>query len=438
MSGNKLKAELWDNMQYYFREYNDASMRCILYFDGILDLEILKLSIKSVVEKFPIINSRFVASPIKSYWKLCPDFDIADFFTFSEVAADEWKTTAEKFALVEVNPVKRPQMAAAVFRKVENGKESDCFAVRFSHMVADGSGFNLFLKSLTDTYNNKLKNPRAACRFGMGNRDYKQFYPYLSHDEREKAKKMTGYRYEKNERLQLPLETYRKNDERFERKLFNYKVGGFHKIRAFCKENGFTFNDVILSVYLTSVMKRLKIEEGQTLAVDCILNLRRYMASDAEIGFCNLVSKVKVGIGNDLGGSLIDTCKAVHAFMEKSKDNLGGLGGLTLLNLMDKIFPFAIGKVLIKIFYQNPLIGLSNIGKVDKKIVGFGGLNVVDIVMTGTVKYTPYMLLSLITYEDSIYFAIAAACTKEDGELLNGLLTDVGREIEKIRDAEIS
>jgi NRPS condensation-like uncharacterized protein len=410
-------------------------MRCVLYFDGTLDIEVLKKSIKAVADKFTIINSRFIRNPIRSYWKLNDSFDITDFLKVFETDASNHRSAAERYAALPVDPIKGPQMKAAVFRKTENGVKSDCLVLRFSHMIADGSGFSLFLKAFTDVYNNKLKNEAYVCKYGMGNRDYKQFYAHLSKEDRIRAKNMTEYRFSKHERLKFPLETYKENAG-FERRLLTYKVDGFHAVRTFCKEHGFTFNDVILAAYISALMKRVEKEDGQTLAVDCILNLRRYMPADADVGFCNLVSKVKVNIGNNTGETFLDACKIVHAFMDKTKDNLAGLGGLTLLNLMDRIFPFEIGRILIKIFYQNPLIGLSNIGKVDKKTVAFGNLNVEDIVMTGTVKYTPYMLLSLITYEDSIRFCIASACTEKDGAKLRDLLSDVGGQIEKIAAGE--
>ena len=199
----------------------------------------------------------------------------------------------------------------------------------------------------------------------------------------------------------------------------------------YCKENGFTFNDVILAAYMTALFKEIELKDKQTLAVDCVLNLRRYMPQDLETNFCNLVSKVKVNIGDKPGKSFADTCKLTHDFMENSKDNLGGLGGLTLLNLMDTAFPFAIGRVLIKLFYQNPMIGLSNIGKLDATTVGFNGLKLSDLLMTGSIKYPPYMMLSLITYGDSIFFSIPVACADEDLKVFERLLLNVALELKK-------
>ncbi|MDR1906570.1 MAG: condensation domain-containing protein [Clostridiales bacterium] len=432
MSSKKIKAQLWDNMQFYFKAYNDATMRSAFFLDGVINVEVFKKALQAVVEKFPIANSRFVRNPIKSYWRMNTDFSAENFFEVFETTSVNHRSRVEKFIVQQIDPTNQLPLKTAIFRKTENGKTVDCLVFLFSHMVADGSGFSLFIKAMADTYNGMLKNPDYACKYNMGDRDYKQFYKYMSEEDRLKAKKMTNYRFEKNERPTLPVKKYEASNER---RIITRRIDGFHLIRKYCKRHGFTFNDVILAAYLTTLKKHVALAPDEFLAVDCVLNLRRYMPSDAEVNFCNLVSKVKVNVGNELGADFFDTCKIVHEYMEKSKNELGGLGGLTLLNLMDRIFPFEIGKILIKIFYQNPLIGLSNIGKLDKKHVTFGDLNIEDLIMTGTVKYAPYMLLSLITYEDSIFFCIAEACADEDFKIFEELLNDIADLLETIKSA---
>jgi NRPS condensation-like uncharacterized protein len=417
-------------MQFYFREYNDATMRSAVFYDGIVDVGVFKKALEETVKNFPIINSRFIRNPIKSYWRINEKFDISDFFEVYETNAANDGDRVNEFITGQINPLKGPQFKAAIFRKTDKGKKTDCIALLFCHMVADGSGFSLFMKALSDTYTNMLKNPDYKCKYHMGDRNYKQFYKYLSDDDKKRATKMTNYRHEKNERLKLPLEQYK---EGFKRRILTYNFDGFGVVRKYCKDNGFTFNDVVMSAYLIALMKHIKPEENQSLAFDCVLNLRRYMPADEEVNFCNLVSKVKVSVGNGTGKELRETCAVVHEFMEKSKDNLGGLGGLSLLNLMDRVFPFEIGKILIKIFYENPLIGISNIGKLDKDAVSYGGLNVNNVIMTGAVKYAPYMMLSLITFEDRIYFTIPVACSDGDVKIFEELLGDISELLNAIK-----
>ena len=38
----KIKAELWDKMQYLFRNYYDRMVHAVLYYDGLIDIPTLK------------------------------------------------------------------------------------------------------------------------------------------------------------------------------------------------------------------------------------------------------------------------------------------------------------------------------------------------------------------------------------------------------------
>jgi NRPS condensation-like uncharacterized protein len=417
-------------MQFYFRDYNDITMRSALFFDGEIDEELLKKALTAVIESFPIVKARFKEGFFKSRWTIADDSSADGFFEMFETSPSEHTAAVEKYIAGEINPLKTPLFKTAIFRKTEDGKKIDCLVFLMSHMLADGDGFALFMKAVAEAYAAIPANPDYKSRYGMGNRDYKQFYEYLSGDEIKRAKKMTDYRYEKNERLRLPYKAG--YDKSFERKILTRRVDGFDAVKKFCKAHGLTFNDVVLAAYFRALKKRLVLKDDESISIDCVLNLRRYMpAGDAN--FCNLVSKVKVNVGREFGDGFLDTCKIVHEHMAAHKDNLAGLGGLSLLNLMDKAFPFKIGEILIKLFYQNPLIALSNIGKLDKACAKYGNLKVQNLIMTGTVKYAPSTLLSLITYEDSIFFALAEACSAEDFEMLDGLIGDVAAAIGELK-----
>ena len=46
----KLKAELWDKVQYIFRNYYDRMIHSAVVYDGEIDLDILRKSIYRVVD----------------------------------------------------------------------------------------------------------------------------------------------------------------------------------------------------------------------------------------------------------------------------------------------------------------------------------------------------------------------------------------------------
>ena len=47
-----LKAEMWDKMQYLFRNYYDRMMHCVLYYDGPVDEDALRREIYAELKPF--------------------------------------------------------------------------------------------------------------------------------------------------------------------------------------------------------------------------------------------------------------------------------------------------------------------------------------------------------------------------------------------------
>ena len=64
----KLKAELWDKVQYIFRNYYDRMIHAAMVYDGEVDLDILRKSIYRIVTHFPILRSTFHNSAINPHW----------------------------------------------------------------------------------------------------------------------------------------------------------------------------------------------------------------------------------------------------------------------------------------------------------------------------------------------------------------------------------
>jgi len=423
---NKYRAELWDVMQYYFKDYNDHMMRGAIYFDGKLDVYMLRAALTEVIRKFPIINTRFVRNPIKSYWKALPELDINNIFKF--VITEDAGGAIDRFVCGQNDIKSGPQLRVRLFRK--DGKDTLCFL--FSHMVSDGAGFKKFLKALSLTYNGMLQDVNFQCPLAMGDRDSDQFYEYMSVDDRLKAMGKVSFSAKNKDNIEFNLQPYRKG--------MNHRILWhdtdkelFPRLRRFAKAHGFTVNDVVLAVYFRALQKVLNIEKGRTISVDCVMDLRRYMPKDCDIGFTNLVSKIISNIGGvDLNEPFIKTCERVHADMEYEKEHQGGLGGLVLLNIMYAVFPFEAGRGFIKAFYKNPLIALSNIGSIPADCANYFGVRALDVRITGTVKYAPFMMLSMSTFNDRMTFSIPVACADKDIEIFTGLLKRLDEEFRNV------
>ena len=54
-----IKAEMWDKMQYLFRNYYDRMVHATMTFDGLLDADALKNVLVIMCEKAPVLHSSF-------------------------------------------------------------------------------------------------------------------------------------------------------------------------------------------------------------------------------------------------------------------------------------------------------------------------------------------------------------------------------------------
>ena len=73
-----LKAEMWDKMQYLFRNYYDRSMHAVYYYDGTIDEEALKKVYDAILKKIPVLHSTFHNNFIRPYWTVNEDYTSAD------------------------------------------------------------------------------------------------------------------------------------------------------------------------------------------------------------------------------------------------------------------------------------------------------------------------------------------------------------------------
>jgi NRPS condensation-like uncharacterized protein len=55
-------AEIFDQMQFFFQEYNDHQLHCAMIFENQLDEECLKKAVALSAQMIPILRSRYVES----------------------------------------------------------------------------------------------------------------------------------------------------------------------------------------------------------------------------------------------------------------------------------------------------------------------------------------------------------------------------------------
>ena len=90
-----LKAEMWDKMQYLFRNYYDRMMHCVLYYDGPVDEDALKRALAFQIDAAPVLHSRYRNNFIKPYWTV-EDWAVDDAFSVTDT--DDLEKSVMAFA----------------------------------------------------------------------------------------------------------------------------------------------------------------------------------------------------------------------------------------------------------------------------------------------------------------------------------------------------
>lgn len=410
---------LWDKMQNCFKDYNDHMIHFVIKFDGMLDEDVLYKAIDKLFICYPILRCRFIEDIVHTRWEELPyDNDVLS------VVEDEDENIIQEFLCRSIDEYNEIQIRFMILRN----DNKDTLCILLNHMVCDGNSSKQLLKTLSEAYSALLKGEEYEAYNKMGNRDYEAVYDALSLSDNIKA----------NTRLNYSAGTDRQGFRFIDEPIPN--VGrlvtrklpkeDFLKLKAYCKNNGFTINDVIMAGFIKVMHKCSDI--NVPIDLDCIVDLRRYLTDKSKIGFTNCVATTQVNVGNVKDNDLKEITSRVHDIMEVKKNDLPGLSGLVLLRINFGLFPHKLSRYLIKKNYANPLVAVSNIGIVPEECVAFSGVNTVDMYITGSIKRNPYIQLALTTFRNEITFSIALYGYEEDFKLAEDTLDELVKDIQEM------
>ncbi|MDE6275526.1 MAG: hypothetical protein K2M75_03200 [Clostridia bacterium] len=420
----KLKAELWDKVQYIFRNYYDRMIHASIFYDGEVDLDILRKSIYRIVTHFPILRSTFHSSTINPHWEVNEDYTVEEMA--SKVICDDLQASALASLSKEVNFKSKLQFE--IVAHYSRGKSA--ISVLVNHMCLDGADFKYFISKIIEGYNLIARGGNIGdLQLKRGSRSHAQIYKDMTEEEAEEAKRLyknvshTGVKNKFDFTADANCTTR-----------FNFKKISSEKVQALKakgKEYGATLNDVFMTAYARAVSTRLAPSEDKRLVVTSMKNLRDHIESENSESVTNLTGFMPCVL-EEVGENFADTLRSISEQNKISKeDKFCGLYGIPLLALAFKLFPYAVAEFAIKAGYENPLIGMSNIGIIPEEYVELDGLKCVDTFMTGATKFKPYIQLTSTTFKGETTFCIAQKCSDEDERRIRSLLDAIETQLDE-------
>ncbi len=413
----KLNAEMWDKVQYIFRNYYDGMIHCAVIYRGIVDRELLRAAIKRVVDKVDVLHSSFVGSGFKPYWIVNDDYTDAEMLEVidSEITHD----AMERILTNRVDHRGKLQFKATLLLSEERGMSMLCFVI--NHMCVDGRDFIALIKKVAETYRGLHSDSDFDPVVKSGSRGAAQIYRDLPEKLRKKAKMLYRNVSRTDIKNSFPFGEACDDDiPHIARAVLS--ADKLSALKARGKSEGYTVNDIYLAAYFTAAAKTCGLAPDAPCEITSMLDMRRYLNDRETEGFTNLTSYMPCRLQSGVGASFDETLARVAQALAPHKANpLLGMAGLPLMKF-GLSFPFFIAAQLVKLGYSNPLFTMSNMGVLNSSDFDLPCAKAVDAFFTGTIKYKPYIQIAATTFDGAATFTVCEKCTEEEKGAIRAFL----------------
>lgn len=421
---NKLHAELWDKMHYMFRNYNDRMVHLKIKYDKPIDLDTLKTVIICFFEKAPVLHSSFRASKINPYWEI-NKYSIDDILSVYD--GDDADQKSDEFLTQYIPYDAKVQMKIGVFRNMDE----NTLCIIENHMCMDGGDMKYFIKELCRNYTNYKLSGISPVELKVGSRSYDLVYKDFNETEQALAKKLYKNLSATTDQHKFPLEKDSIKDRSF---IVKKKISAelFNEVYTVGKKQNATINDILTAVFFFSLYEIAGFNKNESCGISCAIDLRRHMESTDNTGLTNQTAWMQCVIPNR-GDNIFQTIEYVKNEIEKFKsDKFMGLYGIPLLKIAYTIMPYQISENVIKAGYSNPYIAMSNIGVLNPDELALCENKPIDAFMTGAVKYKPFVLLSVTSFNKELTLSMCIRGSEKDEETVKRFFEIYENNLKKI------
>lgn len=412
-----LKSEIFDKLQFLFETYNinDHNLHCIINFNGNVDRTILKKAIMMMLDVAPILGCTYVEDSEEPYWETAEISGFEDMLTFVKTQSE-----FNSFLTSKPNEARGPQMKACLLTS-----DDDCLGILMNHMICDGAGFKKYVYSLCNLYSHLLKEPDYQPKNILnGDRSLHIINKQFRLKDKLKALVFQNEKYNGSIHLKFPMST----EGKVEPFIVTHEVpeDRFLFIKNYCKNHQVTINDVALAAFFRVLYK---ISGKQDLGISVAVDMRKHLKGKDTNALSNLTAMVISNLSYEPNDTLDDTVKKVHQDMNLKKENIIGLNTFVKISLLFKLFNYKQIKKLFEKKFENPLIGMTNVGVLDSEKLYFEGTQIRNAFMFGSIKYRPYFQVALTTYNNIMTFTINLYGNSDDKENIENFLLLLDQEL---------
>ena len=420
LSKRTLPCEIYDKINLMCRKYMDRLARFEVDYDFLVDEEAFKNVAVCALESAPFLHSQVILDPIAPYWKKA-DYNVNEFVFAKEV--DDLDKAKEEFFSRQIPLKSNIQFNIGLF--YHKGKTYILFI--WNHMCMDGGGFKAFWKDFCKAYSDYVLNGISPLCFSVGSRKYTEVYKDMEPDFRKKARKQIA-NVSPRDKHRFPFENnnIEKNVVIVSRKI---EKEYFDKAVAYTKSQGGTVNDLLVASYIDALKKVAGFQSDESISVSCATDLRRHIKDLSSIGYTNHVSFSHCAVER-MGNDLKETISIV---IEKTKelksDEFMGLHGIPLLNFAYKSMIYLQAEPIVNLFYRNPTLSVSNVGKIDTEAFSLAGNKPFSAFVAGAAKNKPCAVMTALSINGDLSVSICLRGNESDREILEKFFTEYEKNI---------
>ena len=417
-----IKAGGGERGQFILREFNDNTVRFVLNYPGIVNVETLRLAIKAVVESVDVLHGTFFTEGISAHWKLNEHVDESNYFLYVETDGDPG-VTANSLSLLPVYSEDKVQIHCTL---VQN-REKSALVVRMSHLVVDGGDGKYLLGKLAQAYNLIASTGSAqGLEIKNGSRAPEKVYETISKEEMKKLKKSSPSASDVRSFYPYPSQEPGRN------RLVLAKIPAevMSRARKRAKTIGASVNDMMIAATYHAHAKMEGVEASVAMCMNATMDLRRHCVDGESEGLCNMSGSFMTLLENGIQQPFAETLALIAQQTTKIKENpLAGLEGMPIVHALARNVPIGLLLEIMGKVYGTAPVGVTNLGNLTCADFALDGIVPNGGIFGGPLKKKPGMQISVISFDGECVLAVAVQCTDLDAVVLQKTLDDMAAEI---------
>lgn len=388
---------------------NDHHLHAHLELEDHLDFSLLEKATRLIGHKLPHLFCKFQQTKTDAKW-IEIDFITEDFISLVET--ENPSSVIQQSLTKKLNIWTGPQIRLSVIRS----SKKDDIVVILNHMLADGAGFKQLLYLLAEFYTKLSQNPNFTVKKENPSRGLNQLFKHFSLTQK--------WLFLTDKTVSSPTKNpnYPLKGDDSRPYILRVKISSaqFSYLKAYAKTREATINDCLITALSIALHNKLHVSE---LEIDCPIDLRKFIKETPDI--TNLTANLTFSFSGSDFDNLEATLLQKKEVFKAKKNDLQPLHKFYLLELIYKFFPYQMYKKQVLKRYNIPRTSLTNMGVIDDALLDFAGHTVLDVFISGSLKFAPYFQVAATTFRGELTLSTNLHGTEKDFEFQLALLEEI-------------